>query len=95
MKELCSNCKTVTEHRAESEPTCTKYVCVICGTVNDMDFDDDAFDSEPCPTCGGEGDAEYQDCPEAWGGDTPDLLNHMIRCPNCGGSGRIEDCDVI
>lgn len=51
--------------------------------------------AEYCPTCGGEGIAEYIDCPDAWGEDCPSEVNHLITCPNCGGSGLLEDCDYF
>ena len=57
------------------------------------DYDEDEKD-DLCPTCGGDGFAEYDDCPEAWGEDTPSLANHLIVCPNCGGSGLARDCAV-
>lgn len=62
---------------------------------DDRDFDPDGGEPEPwCRTCGGDGVAEYLDCPEAWGEDTPSLANHLITCPNCGGSGLAKDCQV-
>lgn len=55
---------------------------------------DDDFWENRCSTCGGEGIAEYSECPEAWDEDCPSLKNHLITCPNCGGTGRAEDCVV-
>lgn len=53
-------------------------------------------DEEPfCPTCAGEGFAEYLECPSAWGEDCPSLANHLIECPNCGGSGLMKDAQWI
>ena len=60
------------------------------------DYDYEPHEPEDyCPTCGGEGTAEYQDCPEAWGEDCPSLVNHLITCPNCGGSGLMRDAKSI
>ena len=66
---------------------------VIMVDEDDWDEDDDGDHSqmEHCPTCGGDGIAEYNDCPEAWGEDCPSEVNHLITCPNCGGSGKSED----
>lgn len=51
-------------------------------------------DDKLCPWCGGDGIAEYLDCPEAWGEDCPSEENHLITCPGCRGTGLRKDCDV-
>ena len=64
-------------------------------TLADGSGSDDHWDEEEeptCPTCGGDGTAEYDDCPEAWGEDCPSEMNHLIQCPNCRGSGLLKDC---
>lgn len=61
----------------------------------DDDWNDDDFDEPPCPWCGGDGEDEYSNCPEAWGEDCPSLVNHIITCPKCRGSGLAKDCDVL
>jgi len=64
----------------------------------DEEFDDDDFDAlgEPrCPWCGGDGVAEYDECPEAWDEDCPSEKNHLITCPQCKGSGLLKDCDML
>jgi len=53
----------------------------------DDDYDDDYGDRETCERCGGEGLIEYDDAPEVWYGDSPDLINHLVECPTCRGSG--------
>ena len=55
---------------------------------NEWEIDGDGL----CNDCGGEGIAEYDNHPEAWGEDCPSARNHWITCPNCGGSGKLEDC---
>lgn len=62
------------------------------GDYDDFDGNLDDPAEDDCPTCGGDGTAEYIDCPEAWGEDCPSEVNHLITCPNCGGSGRSKDC---
>lgn len=52
----------------------------------------DGNDNDLCPTCGGDGSAEYLDCPESWGEDCPSMMDHLITCPNCKGSGLLKDC---
>ena len=92
--EFCRKCQRVTESKAVRHASGTEYLCVVCGSQVDFDIDDE-WDYEThgdCPTCGGEGTAEYNDCPETWGEDCPSEVNHLITCPNCGGSGNIDDC---
>lgn len=55
---------------------------------NDDWLDDCIDDTNPCDLCGGERFVEYQECPEAWGEDSPSLQNHLVTCPQCGGSGK-------
>ena len=59
---------------------------------DELDDFADLEESEPCPTCGGDGFIEYLDAPEAWGEDCPSEENHLIECTNCGGSGELKDC---
>lgn len=61
-------------------------MCAVCANE---EIDDDPA---RCPTCGGDGTAEYYDCPESWGEDCPSEENHLIVCPNCRGSGLLKDC---
>jgi hypothetical protein len=100
MREFCYRCQKTTEAKPERKVDVTNWRCVECDWIVDQDFiDDDAYmpldPGDYCPTCGGEGVAEYNDCPEAWGEDCPSEANHLITCPNCGGSGRAKDCEVL
>jgi hypothetical protein len=58
--------------------------------IEDEWFDEDGI----CPWCGGDGIAEYLDCPEVWGEDCPSEPNHLIVCPQCRGSGNRSHCMV-
>ena len=98
--DWCHKCDKRQPIKSERISGGYNYRCVVCNTIVDQDFDDDDYDydrdpDEFCPTCGGEGIAEYCDCPEAWDEDCPSEVNHLITCPNCKGSGRIEDCDCV
>lgn len=67
--------------------------CAPCDDEDWEDLDGD-FYADRCPTCGGDGAVEYNDHPETWDGDTPDLKNHFTTCRNCMGSGLSKDCST-
>lgn len=95
--DFCYRCNKTQPTRAVSESWGTKWVCTVCGYQTDADYSDDYGDGldDSCPWCGGDGTAEYSECPEAWGEDCPSEVNHLITCPKCKGSGRAKDCDVL
>ena len=86
--------KLPTDHQALGEIAEVIDLLINRGDDAQPDDDMDHPDEPSCHTCGGQGFAEYSDCPEAWGEDCPSEVNHLLTCPNCGGSGDRKDCSV-
>ena len=88
--------KLPTDHQALGE--IAEVIHLLINRGDDVRDDDDypvaRLEDDNCHTCGGQGFAEYLDCPEAWGEGCPSEKNHLITCPNCGGSGNSKDCSV-
>lgn len=79
---------------AFEEAKATGVGAMIDDLFDEPDYDEGPDDEASCPWCGGDGVAEYLECPEAWGEDCPSEENHIITCPQCKGSGLRKDCSV-